>query len=128
MSETLFRLLEVIGILLPLTGIFIQVSFRLPESDESVTDSTTEPTLNFIRVVLLSAGLVLGLAGVVTTMALALVLERLSSVIVVILLYLTFLLLTTALAALWAWSHPEMDIPTQQQTLSDQGPNNKDES
>jgi Ni,Fe-hydrogenase I cytochrome b subunit len=128
MSETLFRLLEVIGILLPLTGIFIQVSFRLPDSDESAADSTTEPTLNFIRVILLSAGLALGLAGVVTTMALALVVERLASAFVVLLLYLAFLLLTIALAVLWAWANPEMNVQTQQQTLSDQGPNDEDDS
>jgi len=127
MSETLFRLLEVIGILLPLTGIFIQVSFRLPDGEESVAELTTEPTLHFIRMILLSAGLVLGLAGVVTTVALVFVLERLASIVVVLLLYLAFLLLTTALAVLWAWSHPEMDIQTQQQTLSDQGPNDGDD-
>lgn len=128
MSETLFRLLEVIGILLPLTGIFIQLSFRLSDSDESVAESTTEPTLHFIRMVLLSAGLVLGLAGVATTVALALVLDRLASVVVVLLLYLAFLLLTTALAALWARAHPGKDVPTQQQTLSDQGPNDGNDS
>jgi Ni,Fe-hydrogenase I cytochrome b subunit len=128
MSETLFRLLEVIGILLPLTGIFIQVSFRLPDSDESVAESTTEPTFQFIRMLLLSAGLVLGLAGVVTTVALVLVLESLAGAFVVLLLYLAFVLLTAALAVLWTWAHPKMDISTQQQTLLDQGPNDEDES
>jgi Ni,Fe-hydrogenase I cytochrome b subunit len=126
MSETLFRLLEVIGILLPLTGIFIQVSFRLPESDNVATGE--DNTLQFIRMVLLTAGLVLGIAGVITTMALAIRPGGLASRLVVLLLYLAFLLLTAALATLWAWAHPEMELSTQQQTLSAQEPNDTDES
>lgn len=124
MSETLFRLLEIIGILLPLTGIFIQLSFRFTEEFEGADQNND---IALIRVLLLTAGMVLGIAGIIVSAVLSLTLPGVWVSVALTLLYVAFLVLTSVLGILWAWVHPEFSVPGEQQTLSESNPNASDE-
>ena len=62
MSESLFRVLQVIGVLLPLTAIFIQASLQLAPDSEA--DGVPDP-LESMQVSLLSSALSMGVVGAV---------------------------------------------------------------
>jgi hypothetical protein len=123
-SEELFRLLEIIAILLPLTGIFIQLSFRFTEELEG-DDHDNDITL--IRLLLLTAGAVLGLAGSIVSAVLSLTIPGVWVSVALGLMYISFLVVTGVLGILWAWVHPEIAVPAEQQTLSESAPNTSDE-
>jgi hypothetical protein len=123
MTESLFRILEIISILLPLTGIFIQVSFRL----DAETERVDEPDhIDHFRVTLTSAGMALGLAGVLTTAVLSMSVSGWGARIAIVFLYFAFLLFTAALAVLWLWAHPSVSLSAEQQTLSESTDNDAD--
>lgn len=123
MAEYLFRLLEIIGILLPLTGIFVQVSARVV--DEHMEDHG-QSDLNLLRATLLASAVVLGATGIIAAAVLSLRLSGWAETVVAGGLYIAFLLLTIGIATMWAWIHPGIPLPAGQQTL--QGSTDKDEN
>jgi len=118
MVDTILRLLEIVVIFLPLTGIFAQLSFRLIDSLE-IDDRETDVLL--IQLVLLAAAMLLTLLGVVLAAGLMVRADDLFVGLTGGFLYIAFLLLGAAIAAVFALAHPRIPVVGQQQTLSEQG-------
>lgn len=115
MSEQLFRLIEIIGILLPLTGIFVQLSIRVVDDLLDVEPETMET----LQSTLLAAALTLGIAGSVAAALLAVRLDDGMAQLVALVLYVSFMLITAAVATMWTWVHPGFPLPLSQQRLQD---------
>lgn len=116
-------MIEIIGILLPLTGIFVQLTTRVV--DDLLED---EPeNIAILHSTLLSAALALGIAGTVATGVQSILLAGFWPSTVTGLLYVAFLLVTAAIAILWAWVHPGIPLPAGQQTLQETTENGGDE-
>lgn len=126
MSESLFRLLEIIAILLPLTGIFIQLTFQMTDELTAEGEESNEPVLT-LRLALLTAGLSLGIAGVVGSWALYLLTDGYMTRVAILGIYVAFLLFSSVFGALWLFVHPKISVWTTQQDLSDASENNTDE-
>ena len=125
-SESLFRVLQVIGVLLPLTAIFIQASLQLaPDTD---ADGVPDP-LESMQVSLLSSALIMGVAGAITVAELSTRTSDVWETVVLLLVFFAFLQITTALMPLWAWLHPRIEFqPVEgQQTLPGSTDNGVDE-
>ena len=123
MTESLFRILEIVGILLPLTGIFIQVSFRL---DDEVVEDTEGNQIELFRFLLVSAGLSLGIVGTLVAGVLAVLLAGFWARLTLAILYIAFLFITIGIGLLWVWAHPTVSLSTDQQTLSESTDNDSD--
>lgn len=106
MSEQLFRLIEIIGILLPLTGIFVQLTTRIAND---LLDGEPE-NIEILHSTLISAALVLGIAGTFATAVQSVLLDGFWASMVMGALYVAFLLITVAIAILWAWVHPSIPL------------------
>lgn len=116
MSETAFRLLEVIAILLPLTGIFLQMSTRVLDEISSGFDETDVRT---IQSLLLVAGVILATTAMLVSITLSLSDQLLRYRAVYLLMYVAFLCMTIALGFVSVAVHPNISVTGRQQDLTE---------
>lgn len=120
----MFRLLETIAILLPLTAILLQLSTRLPEVESVRTD---RDTVNAIQLALFASSLSMVAAGLVTVIVLILILDSFGARVVLAMLYIAFITLGVSLTLLWAVLNPSYVMAVDQQKLSGWELNDADE-
>lgn len=124
MSEHLFRALEIIAVLLPLTGIFITMSYRMA-SELGLDLDRTE--MKIIQVLLLVGGSAFALSGTLTAAILTVTTGGFLNKVVFLVLYVGLLLISIAMALLYVVLIDSVSPSPGQQTLSDPSNNTSNE-